>query len=62
MDYEKFKEEESAEIVLLNLSRHGNTDEIEKLLLQSTNLDINHIGMFFNKKFNKLFNFQNSFL
>ena len=45
MDYEKCKKEESAEIVLLNLSRHGNTDGIEKLLLQSTNLDINHIGM-----------------
>lgn len=52
MDYEKCKEEESAEIVLLNLSRHGNTDEIEKLLLQSTNIDINHIGMcnFFSAK------------
>lgn len=44
MDCENSKEVESAETILLNLSRHGNTEEIEKLLLQSTNVDINHIG------------------
>ena len=48
MDCENSKEVESAETILLNLSRHGNTEEIEKLLLQSTNVDINHIGMCLN--------------